>query len=52
MSKITEPSARQLAAANLKGFFNNAGAVRSGPRTRPINTSAPSHSTGVLRNHS
>jgi len=52
MSKIKDPSAKQLTAANLKGFFNSAGAFRSGPRTMPINTSAPSHSTGVLRNHS
>ena len=52
MSNIIKPSAKQLAAANFKGFFNNAGAFRSGPRKRPINTSAPSHSTGVLRNHS
>ena len=49
---MIRPSATQLAAANFNGFFNSAGAFRSGPRTRPINTSAPSHSTGVLRNHS
>jgi hypothetical protein len=52
MSKITAPSAMQLAAANLKGFFKSPGAFRSGPRTRLINTSAASHSTSVLRNHS
>src|SRR5271157_2373983 len=52
VTRIIKPSATQLAAANFKGFLNNAGAFRSGPRTRPNNTSAPSHSTGVLRNHS
>src|SRR5208283_2305638 len=50
-SKISRPKAIELATANFKSFFNNAGAFRSGPRKRPINTSAPSHSTGVLSNH-
>jgi hypothetical protein len=52
MSKITEPSATQLADANLRGFLKNTGAFRSGPRRRPNNTRATNHSTGVLRNHS
>ena len=34
------------------GFFRIAGAFRRGPRKRLINTTAASHSTGVLRNHS
>ena len=46
MSKITAPSAMQLAAANLKGFFKSPGAFRSGPRTRAINTSAPTRKDG------
>src|SRR5271157_1427961 len=50
--KIAKPSAIRLATTNFKGFFNNAGARRRGPRKRLINTSAASHSTGVLRNHS
>src|SRR5581483_5693321 len=52
ISKTSEPSAMQLATANLTGFFKIAGAFRSGPRKMPINTNAASHSIGVLSNHS
>jgi hypothetical protein len=50
MSKIIEPSAMQLATANFKGFFRSAGAFRRGPRKMPINTTAASHSSGLVRN--
>src|SRR5208337_1072887 len=50
--KIANPSAVRVATTNFKGFLRSAGALRRGPRKRLINTSAASHSTSVLRNHS
>ena len=52
MSKNTAPNARQLAARNFNGLLRSPGAFRNGPRNKIISTSAVSHSTGVLKNHS
>jgi hypothetical protein len=52
VTRIIKPMAMQLAITNFKGFFRMAGAFRRGPRKRPINATAASHSTGVLKNHS
>lgn len=51
-SRIKKPRAASVATTNFRVFFRMAGPLRSGPRKRPINKPAASHSTGALKNDS